>query len=103
VGELKTVSIHYDSNNKPKGAAEIVYRHRAGAEAAVKEFDGREVRSGRGAGGGWWWCRSVARWLKSSPAGRRVCAAACGGCAVLGSAALASRLFVAGFAARARC
>jgi len=60
VGELKTVSIHYDSNNKPKGAAEIVYRHRAGAEAAVKEFDGREVRSGRGAGGGRPCCRGVA-------------------------------------------
>lgn len=47
VGELKTVSIHYDAANKPKGTAEVVYRARAGAEAAVREFDGREVEDVR--------------------------------------------------------
>jgi RNA recognition motif-containing protein len=43
VGELRTVAIHYDAHNKPKGVAEVVYRHRAAADAAVKEFDGRQV------------------------------------------------------------
>jgi hypothetical protein len=86
VGELKTVSIHYDSNNKPKGAAEIVYRHRAGAEAAVKEFDGREVRNSRGAGGSRSRCRSAARsagfYGPGAPYRAAGCAAAGASCAV---------------------
>jgi RNA recognition motif. (a.k.a. RRM, RBD, or RNP domain) len=43
VGELKAVSLQFGADNKPKGVAEIVYRHRSGAEQAVREFDGREV------------------------------------------------------------
>ena len=43
VGELRTVAIHYDAHNKPRGAAEVVYRNRASAETAVAEFDGRQV------------------------------------------------------------
>lgn len=43
VGELKSVSLLFGNDNRPDGRAEIVYRHRAGAESAVHEFDGREV------------------------------------------------------------
>lgn len=43
VGVVKTVAIHYADDGTSKGVADVVYRHRASAEAAIAEFDGRQV------------------------------------------------------------
>ena len=43
VGIVKAVAIHYADDGSSKGVADVTYRARAAAEAAVVEFDGRQV------------------------------------------------------------
>lgn len=43
VGVVKAVAIHYADDGSSKGVADVTYRTRAAAEAAITEFDGRQV------------------------------------------------------------
>ncbi|KAJ6796905.1 THO complex subunit 4D-like isoform X1 [Iris pallida] len=39
IGELKRCAVHYDRNGRPSGSAEVMFRRRSDAMAALKRYD----------------------------------------------------------------